>query len=247
MDSLNNGAQQSDLNYSNLVTIRLEDIQPELDYWTNSVVVYVLGSNPPLIVMNGFLRRVWKCYGVDKVGLLNKGTYLVRMNSEEGMMKAMATGVQFFDKKPVIVNMWIKLHGLDFKYWNDNVLEKLLNSIGKFCNADQSTEDRNKLLYARVLVEMRLDKTWEQTLHFINKKVVMVTQAIEYEWMPTYYGQCKVFRHDNTQCKKMGKPNRSGSQSRLLCSYLRQEKLLKYQLIIKSIPNHLKLIKMDLP
>ncbi|KAL2901273.1 hypothetical protein RDABS01_026355 [Bienertia sinuspersici] len=221
MDSQSNGAQQGNLNPSKLVTIGLEDIQPKLAHWTNSIVVYVLGSNPPLTVMDDFLRRVCKSSGVNKVSLLNKGIYLVRMNSEEGMMKAISSGVQFFEKAcycPTVasrgklypkdvksVPVWIKLHELEFKYWTDSVMDKLLTSIGKFRNADQNTQDRRKLSYTRVLVEMRLDKTWEQTLQFINEKGVMVTQAIEYERMPTYCGHCKVFGHDNTKCKKVGK------------------------------------------
>ncbi|KAL2921203.1 Flagellar assembly factor FliW [Bienertia sinuspersici] len=131
-------------------TIGLEDMQPKLKYWTNSVVAYVLGSNPPLNVMDGFLRRVCKSHGVDKVNLLNKGIYLVRMNSEEGKLKAMAAGVQFFDKKPVIVHQWDPEEDYSHKD-SDNVLEKLLQTIGNFRKVDQSTKDRNKLLYARVL------------------------------------------------------------------------------------------------
>ncbi|KAL2931915.1 30S ribosomal protein S8 [Bienertia sinuspersici] len=116
---------------------------------------------------------------------------------EEGMKKAMAAGVLYFDKKPVIfhqwdleenyshkdvtsVPVWIKLHGLDFKKWSENVLEKLLQSIGTFCKVEQSTKDRKKLLYVRVMVEMKLDKVWELHLHFINEKGITITQAIEY-------------------------------------------------------------------
>ncbi|KAL2937219.1 Gag-Pol polyprotein, partial [Bienertia sinuspersici] len=39
---------------------------PEVDYWNSSIVAFVLGANPPEFVMDGYLRRVWKDYRVDK-------------------------------------------------------------------------------------------------------------------------------------------------------------------------------------
>lgn len=41
-----------------LVKIDLEDIQPKIDYWSSSVVCYVVGANPPGYVMDGFIRRI---------------------------------------------------------------------------------------------------------------------------------------------------------------------------------------------
>lgn len=47
--------------------IEEKDIKSEIEYWANSVVVYVLGANPPFHVMYGFLNRVWKGRGFDKI------------------------------------------------------------------------------------------------------------------------------------------------------------------------------------
>ncbi|KAL2929428.1 Retinoblastoma-associated protein [Bienertia sinuspersici] len=44
----------------------MENIQPNIDYWHLSIVVYVLGANPPSPIMEGFIRRVWSKYEVDK-------------------------------------------------------------------------------------------------------------------------------------------------------------------------------------
>lgn len=40
------------------VQIEIEDIQDEIDYWNSSIVSYVIGANPPLPVMKGFIRRI---------------------------------------------------------------------------------------------------------------------------------------------------------------------------------------------
>ncbi|KAL2900787.1 Botulinum neurotoxin type E, partial [Bienertia sinuspersici] len=48
------------------VKIEIEDIQHEIDYWSSSLYVFVLGANPPTSVIDGFIRRVWKEHAVDK-------------------------------------------------------------------------------------------------------------------------------------------------------------------------------------
>ncbi|CAI8604591.1 unnamed protein product [Vicia faba] len=45
---------------SNKVKIVLEDIEDEIAYWKSSIVCYMLGANPPLQVLEGFIRRIWK-------------------------------------------------------------------------------------------------------------------------------------------------------------------------------------------
>lgn len=40
------------------VHIEIEDIQEELDYWSSSIICYVVEANPPVQVIEGFLRRI---------------------------------------------------------------------------------------------------------------------------------------------------------------------------------------------
>uniref|UniRef100_A0A803P4R7 DUF4283 domain-containing protein n=1 Tax=Cannabis sativa TaxID=3483 RepID=A0A803P4R7_CANSA len=42
------------------IKITREGIQEEIDFWTPSIVCYVLGANPPMSIFDGFVRRVWK-------------------------------------------------------------------------------------------------------------------------------------------------------------------------------------------
>lgn len=67
---------------------------------------YVLGANPPQNVMDGFVRRIWGKYGVDKVSQVERGIYLVRFTTMENCSKVLNGGHQFFDSKPLIVKPW---------------------------------------------------------------------------------------------------------------------------------------------
>uniref|UniRef100_A0A803P4D5 DUF4283 domain-containing protein n=1 Tax=Cannabis sativa TaxID=3483 RepID=A0A803P4D5_CANSA len=42
------------------VKITLEDIEEEISFWNSALVCYVLRANPPLNVLDGFVRRLWK-------------------------------------------------------------------------------------------------------------------------------------------------------------------------------------------
>lgn len=119
--------------------ITMEDVQDEIDYWSTAVVCCVMGSNPPKVVMEGFFKRIWKNKGMEKVALVNKGVFLVRFNSMEEREKIVEEGVLMFDKKTVVIRpwkadidiskegmdkvpIWVRLIGLDVKYWGLNAL-----------------------------------------------------------------------------------------------------------------------------
>lgn len=53
--SIGNGTQKA----VGTVKITFEDIQGEVDFWVNVVVCHVLGANPPLHVMESFVKRIW--------------------------------------------------------------------------------------------------------------------------------------------------------------------------------------------
>ncbi|KAJ8424385.1 hypothetical protein Cgig2_000586 [Carnegiea gigantea] len=43
------------------------DVENEVLYWQNSVLCTVLGANPPLEDMKGFLKRIWENFDIDKI------------------------------------------------------------------------------------------------------------------------------------------------------------------------------------
>ena len=39
--------------------IEPQDVQSEIDYWKTAVLCSVIGANPPLEIIKGFVRRIW--------------------------------------------------------------------------------------------------------------------------------------------------------------------------------------------
>ena len=103
------------MNFSNLVAtsnqsnhplpikISYSDIEEELKYRESSVICYVLGANPPIHVIEGFVKRIWKTKKIEKIGSVAKLIYLVHMKSIEGVTDAYAFNGILFDKKAFVV------------------------------------------------------------------------------------------------------------------------------------------------
>ncbi|KAJ8429217.1 hypothetical protein Cgig2_012345 [Carnegiea gigantea] len=66
----------------------------------------VRGANPPIEVMDGYLRRVWKSLGVDKICLVRKGLYIVCFNSLAGQWTVVQKEVYYFNNKPLLAKPW---------------------------------------------------------------------------------------------------------------------------------------------
>ena len=55
-----------------------EDVENEITYWQNAILFSALGANPPFEVIQGFIKRIWGMYDIDKVLQVKNGLFLVR-------------------------------------------------------------------------------------------------------------------------------------------------------------------------
>lgn len=121
--------------------------------------------------MEGFIKRVWGKFGIDRVVVIAKGIFIVRFNSFENRNKVLDRGSPMFDKKPVIVKpwttnldikkfdincvpIWVRLMELDLKYWGQNALMKIGSMLGKPIKTDRATSVKELLHYGRILIEL---------------------------------------------------------------------------------------------
>lgn len=189
---------------------------------------YILGANPPQNMMEGFIHRIWGKFGVDKVSLAGRGIFLVRFKTMENCDNVLKGGPYFFDSKPMyckawtpsvdytkepvqVVPLWIKLTGLNVKYWGERSLFKIAGMIGKAIKVDQATLNRDKLMFAKVLVEINMGQGCPKVLQFINEEGVQIEQSVEYEWLPTVCSVCKGMGHVSDQCKRKHPPKQKKS------------------------------------
>nr|XP_009781839.1 PREDICTED: uncharacterized protein LOC104230675 [Nicotiana sylvestris] len=127
-----------------------------------------------------------------------------------------------FDKKPVVVKpwepdidvskekvdripVWIRLKGLDIKYWGKNALTKISGMTGKPLKASRATTNKKRLALARILVEVSINQIYPTQVMFENEMGKIVKQEVYYEWKPTLYPKCKIFGHELQNGRKLHK------------------------------------------
>ncbi|KAK9756226.1 hypothetical protein RND81_01G082400 [Saponaria officinalis] len=100
-----------------------------------------------------------------------------------------------------VVPVWVLLPGLDPLFWSSSVLSKISSKLGTPLYADRVTSTKERLGFARVMVEVDVSKP---LLHHVILNTPFsggVIQPVEYEWIPYYCHTCKKLRHESSRCK----------------------------------------------
>ena len=108
------------------------------------------------------------------------------------------------------VPVWIKCPLLPLEFWSLQILSKIGSLLGTPLYADQFTVRKERLGYARILVEMEISGEFPESVTLIDEEGLEYTQAIEYEWRPILCTICKGDGHTHDQC-----PNAQGRFKRV--------------------------------
>lgn len=201
---------------SELIEITMDDIAEEVAYWDLAVVLFVIGSNPKSGLVDGFSRRLWGKLNVDKIIPIKRGVFLIRFLNTETRDKALNMKNLMLDHNPVFlkqwtdgmnfdktefekVPIWVNIYDLPLKYWGS--LVKLLNSFGQPIKPDSATARRDRIHYARYLVEMNIKGDFPDYLVFKNENGVVVKYPVEYDWKPQICDNCSTMGHETSKCK----------------------------------------------
>ncbi|KAL2929780.1 Isopentenyl-diphosphate delta-isomerase [Bienertia sinuspersici] len=174
MNEYNNADKKDD----DLVHITMDDIQPEVDYWKPSIVSFVIGANPPGKIMEGFFRRVWREHGVDKV-------ITIKRDVTQDEIKR--------------IPIWVHME-LNFKYLGAKCLEKIVKPVGMLIKVDNVTAQREKLHYARCMIEVDINQKFPMAVQSLNEKNEITNVPITYEWKPEICSKYKRMGHASQQC-----------------------------------------------
>ncbi|XP_062103951.1 uncharacterized protein LOC133815081 [Humulus lupulus] len=198
----------------------MAEVAEQAQNWNSAVICMVLGANPPFVVFEGFVKRIWRRLGIERVVQMNMGLTIVKFNDEVTRDFMLETGIVKFDKKPVIVRpwsqdsdtvrlvrlvpLWIRLPNLGLQYWGQKCLSALVITIGKPIMVDKFTKERSMVRFARVLVEMEISDDPPFVIYFVNEKGQVQEQYVEYEWLPIKCSNCKGYGHNMAECKNQG-------------------------------------------
>ncbi|XP_074277799.1 uncharacterized protein LOC141601417 [Silene latifolia] len=188
----------------NLTQFTSDDNKEEVEYWNNVVYCFVLGAKPPWEVLHGYIHRIWSKHGIDKVSFLPNRVFLVRFKDIKDKEAVLMAGYHMFDNKPLIVKPWtenIDLLKEDVKL--GKCIPKIAGLVGKFIKADNATEEKTRLGFARIMVELKVGQTLPNTVNFLDEHGHVHSINVEYEWKPTICSKCKNIGHEGNNCSKV--------------------------------------------
>ncbi|KAG6502969.1 hypothetical protein ZIOFF_035258 [Zingiber officinale] len=112
-----------------------------------------------------------------------------------------------FHEDSRLVPTWIQIHGLPPDCWSQKVLSMIGSEIGKPLYTDNLTQSRERLEYARLLVEVPImgDRIYEVPITLPTG--AQVDGRIVYKMLPEYCEVCKKIGHRKEDCRGASQSN----------------------------------------
>jgi len=136
---------------------------------------------------------------VDRDRVMAEGPYFVF--GRPLMLKIMPSCFEFDDKDVSLMPVWINLPGLPLDCWNSVILSKICSKIGKPLTTDHLTASKERVSYARILVEIDASRELVRSVHMRFPSGKIRSQPVIYEFEPKFCPTCKVFGHSLAGCK----------------------------------------------
>nr|XP_009763858.1 PREDICTED: uncharacterized protein LOC104215701 [Nicotiana sylvestris]XP_016502568.1 PREDICTED: uncharacterized protein LOC107820743 [Nicotiana tabacum] len=144
---------------------------------------------------------------IPKVYLHDDGYFIYRFESEQDKASIMENGPYTYNNRPLILKtwtlefqmtkepiclipLWVCFPSLPVLYWKEENLGRIASYLGKPICADRLTVHEDRVLYARVLIEMDVSQPLPEEMTIEKADGSLWMQMIEYEWRPTLCQKC---------------------------------------------------------
>ncbi|XP_074278397.1 uncharacterized protein LOC141601988 [Silene latifolia] len=155
----------------------------------------------------------------DKIYYRLRHKSLSMIHTKDQQQTVLKNGHLIFDNKPVIIKewtpdaellkhdvsrvlIWMKIYGLDLKFWGIDCLKKLSGAVGQFVKCDDATATRAFLGYARVMIEVQIGQQFPSELSFIDEVGRVQSARLVYDWLPSTCTVCHGMGHTTDICRK---------------------------------------------
>lgn len=198
------------------VTIVDDDVDSEVNFWTPSLIMYVLGGELSMNAVKQYMVKFWDFVHLPAMYYNEEGYFILRFRSVEDrdavMMKGPYTihNMSMFlcEWKPDfclhrdvlrILSIWVKFPQLPLHLWGAKSLGKIGSALGKPLFTDECTANKLRISYARILVEVDITQKMKEYVTIKDNKGRLLKQPVEFEWKPLFCDSCQRVGH---QCRK---------------------------------------------
>ncbi|XP_059669015.1 uncharacterized protein LOC132314132 [Cornus florida] len=194
-----------------------EVVDEGLDFWrTLHLIGKSFQKRLPFKVVQDAAAKLWTSYGLTHTILGDNNTFLFRFSSSSQAQKVLSLGPWSIAGKPfsllrwtnqiqsqpstiACIPTWIKFFNIPLNYWTTNGLSYIASSVGEPLYADQATEDRTKLKFARLCVNVDFQKPLRNVVQ-LKMEGNLVNIKVEYQWIPKFCSKCHQLSHTVNSC-----------------------------------------------
>ena len=149
---------------------------------------------------------------MPEISTTDNGLYLFRFRDMDARDWVMESGPWYIAGRPIILcvwkpdmemlniqltslPIWVKFYNIPLAYWTNTFLGYNASAVGKPLHLDSLTENRTRLSFARICIEVDLNSEFPKSalLNLGNDKYTTV--RIEYPWVPHSCSHCQVLGH----------------------------------------------------
>ncbi|XP_058726099.1 uncharacterized protein LOC131597415 [Vicia villosa] len=201
------------------VEIEEEDVEAEIRFWENSLIMYVIGTNLSMNAMKNYMNRMWNFVTLPDMYYNDEGYFILKFKNGDDRDEVLMKGPYTFQNKPMIllewrhdftmakdmlrsIPIWIKLPSLPLPMWGAQSLGKIGSAVGIPLFTDECTAGKLRVSYARILVEVDVTQKLCEEITIKDHEGRIRKQKVEYEWRPQYCERCQKIGHVCSNEKK---------------------------------------------
>ncbi|CAK8544926.1 unnamed protein product [Lathyrus sativus] len=88
------------------IDIEQEDIETEIQFWDNALILYVVGNDLSMNTVKNFMQRMWNFVKMPDLYYHDDGYFLIRFISQEDKEAVMMKGPYMIRNMAVILKEW---------------------------------------------------------------------------------------------------------------------------------------------
>ncbi|KAH0709217.1 hypothetical protein KY284_010644 [Solanum tuberosum] len=194
-------------NGEKVIELKKEEIDKPIEELTQSLILYVVGESPTIAAMERYITLQVNTMSKPKVYYHNDGYFLVRFANMDDRNKVLYSGPHFLNNQPIIVKVWspefyfnkevlqtvpiwVKYPNLPLSCWSKDSLSRISSGLGEPLYADECTTKVDRISFARVLIEMNVDRELPRKLKIEDPNGWVFEQVVQYKWVPEYCAKC---------------------------------------------------------
>jgi hypothetical protein len=185
--------------------------------WQHAIIVKLLGKNLGFFGMRDRLKAIWKLTGDMEMLDVGYGFFMIKFDLEADRDKVISGGpwmiydnyvairpwTKDFISSQVKINktlVWIRFPSLGLEYYDESLLLALASAVGTPVKVDLHTLDASRGKFARVCIEIDLDKPVVGKVWFRD-----FWYHVEYEGLHLLCKCCGLYGHVARNCPTAGK------------------------------------------